>query len=546
MIKKRYKLPLLIMLIMFLGVNECYADGIGFEVQEYSVDSGGHNNQGNKLHDSVAGWKPSNSSSSYTYSCEYNYSIHSSNSLEVDMLDKNGNTIITKNSSGSITFSKPLTAGTAIKINITETKARWFVLTDDDVTASYTKQKSTCNNVECQRCQYYGPFYSCQTCAPGYPNCNCECTSYGTSSDTTNYGKGSSEHAECKQAAIAQLQDKINGSMSPSYTIRVQNPNYINAGIENTTAETEDKFVYEISSAVGGCWNIENGKKCTFTYLPKEICMNVKTAKVSYKANEPCGENEMKVSYTEKSGKTYWDYFSPLDSKQKSDFSFNMVRSSQAGVQPKEFCKALIEQEVGYTNFIKSANGEELSDNKNIALNTIEGNNGINEGCLLTTKISIPTIQKFYKEEKIDDGNNSKLKGFNFYYKPIDINNPFPNELGQNSLWNDWKTNKQANKENPKFSESFKSKTYEASNINPNTIRDYNAKVTNKVNEITGVYEETLENSYASWENMNVNGTSKYISDANNENGIIKRYVDNNSFYNLGCGPANKDWEGCK
>ena len=42
---------------------------------------------------------------------------------------------------------------------------------------------------------------------------------------------------------------------------------------------------------------------------------------------------------------------------------------------------------------------------------------------------------------------------------------------------------------------------------------------------------------------MNLNGTSNYI----NSSSIIKRNnVSTKSFYNLGCGPSNKDWEECR
>ena len=47
-------------------------------------------------------------------------------------------------------------------------------------------------------------------------------------------------------------------------------------------------------------------------------------------------------------------------------------------------------------------------------------------------------------------------------------------------------------------------------------------------------------NSYISWENMNANGTSQFI----NDNYVTR--IGKQSFYKLGCGPANANWKECQ
>ena len=127
-----------------------------------------------------------------------------------------------------------------------------------------------------------------------------------------------------------------------------------------------------------------------------------------------------------------------------------------------------------YKKYIKPLNGEYAGTS--IDKKTIEKEGG----CYFSSTFNIPISQKFYNEEN----NGTTIKGFNFYYKPIDINNPFPNGVASDSYWYnsyDASTNK-ITLDNPQkgttininLDDSFKQITYAATNIKLNEIREYN------------------------------------------------------------------------
>ena len=45
---------------------------------------------------------------------------------------------------------------------------------------------------------------------------------------------------------------------------------------------------------------------------------------------------------------------------------------------------------------------------------------------------------------------------------------------------------------------------------------------------------------------MNVDGSSSLINSNKINNTLIERIGNNKDYYNLGCGPANEDWEECR
>ena len=154
------------------------------------------------------------------------------------------------------------------------------------------------------------------------------------------------------------------------------------------------------------------------------------------------------------------------------------------------------------------------------------------EGCTFEIDVTIPVIQRFYNELREDTETVFEgFKGFNFYYKPIDINEPFPNGLNNTSIWYEW--NKDKN--NPNISKSYEQLTYYANTSqNENEIRKYNNQ--------KEYDNDKKDYPYASWEGknendteggMNKDGTSNFID---NKDIVTRRTED---FYNLGCGPKN-------
>lgn len=531
MIKKRYKMLILALISLIIMSNKCYAK-IGYGVPNYSIGSGGSSGSGQKQpHDKVEGWQPPGASSDYVYNCEYDYNIYSSSSLEIDMLNNQNESILSKKN-GKIIFSDEIKAGTATKVNVTETKSIWYTI--GTITATYRKKgtEKVCNSYY-DSCKYQlcitngamaGTCYSVTQCNTSYSNCKKTCTSKCGNYREEKYPElpvNSSQYNDCKNKAEKEMKERINASLTSSYTVKIQNPNYIDAGLPNTDASNQKRTVYEITSASSDCKTQGNGKTCIFTYSPKAICINAKTGIVTYRNNNTCSDDEIEIKKETITGQKYWSYFTPLDTKEGSTFSFSMVRSSQDDIQPVDFCKTLMEQEPDeYATFIKTAKDLPLTGNYNRDLLTIKGNNGVNAGCILSTDLKIPTVQKFYNEVEKKDG-STYFNGFNFYYKPIDINNPFPNGLASTSLWNDW--NKSTTKK-PNLSKSFEKTTY-TTQINEKTIRAYNE-----------------DNTYTSWDNMYLDGRSSFIE----SKGIITRKADKNSFYKLGCGPYNQNWKECK
>ena len=217
--------------------------------------------------------------------------------------------------------------------------------------------------------------------------------------------------------------------------------------------------------------------------------------------------NASEYYLTPPSDTKYWYYFIPLNTKSTDGFTFEM-NSSKSRLS-EGICLDIINNNEFWKNRITDANGKKFDaeTSKTKAKEKVKG------GCFARTIITIPVEQKFYNEQT--DGT---FKGFNFYYKPIDVNNPFPNGLPSNSIWTTETISKIKGTSNQNV-------TYYANVTNAKAIRDYKNKETN--------YKKNL---YTSWENMQLNGVSNFIE---NE-GFVKRYVQKTDFYKLGCGPANE------
>lgn len=277
-----------------------------------------------------------------------------------------------------------------------------------------------------------------------------------------------------------------------------------------------------------------------YKYTPGTICMNVKTADVTY--GRDCNENELDVS-----GGSYWRYFIPLNTKSGSSFYLNLEKNSTVtnATLDEDECRYVIEHHPYssdlYTNYIKDINGENFKgdyykSNGKFNKNSLD-NDAIKNGCIFSTKVNFNIVQEFYNEEK-DDNGNLKFNGFNFYYRPVDITNPFPNTISTNSYWKGYWTDE--TKVN--FNSSFDKKTY-VTKLNITDVREDTVDIADasiQEDEETGIL--ISGGSYSDWVNtMNKDGSSKFIS----KNTSIKR-EKKTTYYPLGCGPSNKNWIQCK
>lgn len=284
-----------------------------------------------------------------------------------------------------------------------------------------------------------------------------------------------------------------------------------------------------------------------YEVLENKVCMNLKTSEVSYGNECVPGDEVIQIPngtttdeyWLDLEGNprevNYWHYFIPLNTKSNQEFYIKVIKN-EGNTFPVGHCKDFIENnEEDYEQFIvpvfKDRNGNQTIgtfegdyDNFTEQINKENSNDWITlgeettAGCYISATVDFPITQKFYGES-INTDSTVKLKGFNFYYRPIDINDPFPNRVEENGLWYSWN---ESTAKIPDISKSFTdTPTYIASNINVHEIREY-----------------TKKNPYTSWANMNLNGTSSYIGTGNNF--IIQRKNGGN-IYQLGCGPANEN-----
>lgn len=502
---KKRKIPITILLLFLIislhPVTRCYAYA-GINVPTFGGSTGGNNET------------PSysielSSDSNAKYTCDFTPSFGGNHDTKIYGYNPKDESII----NGNVTPKENTLAGTAIGIKIEETtfitwsidKITVYKITTTTIPKNCKKKvPNNCNGMV----QYNSiirfklPFLVITNpCSPAYNyvpctegTSGCSCTGGGTETNTTEITSGA-KYAECKTKAEEYVKGLI-GTPGPSYNVKIMDSNDINATGNLTSLTTS-----------GGCGVGSNSITCRYSYGIETVCLNVKTSEVRYLNKGTCSNDEIEV----KNDNGHWHYFTPLNSKSNSEFSIIMANRSESGLQKKNFCQSLIEHNNNYLDFIRDKNHKKLTGNKNQDKLIVEA------GCYLGVEINIPISQEFYHED--DD---YKFKGFNFYYKPIDINDPFPNGVNQNSIWYEWS---RSNNKKPDLTKSYSNATYVANYINVNEVRNY-----------------TKNNPYTSWDNMYLNGVSQFIEKEN----IVTRLVDKNSFYKLGCGPSNSDWSECK
>ena len=376
---------------------------------------------------------------------------------------------------------------------------------------------------------------------------------------------------DCKKYAIEKAVEQANGNITASYSLEITDSNDIN-GSDSVVITHEDANKTMSCQGRNGCIFQNNGQltdsmTINMYYKKDRTCINVKTAKVTYKeANEQCDPiTEVEVSNTKVGDLEHWHYFIPLNAKSIDQIKVKMSPVSNEPLS-KDRCLYVMRnnpikktgpnENLTYVQLIKPVEtGKEFNGdyicNENCDPKTGDWNevksrdyNYIqNNGCYLTSNAWIYSQQKFYNE--VIEYNNtqitSRFNGFNFYYKAIEPNNDktiniiFPNgvttdengDLTFNSLWSNWyKSQTTKGTASPNLSESYSKVTYIAQNINTSLIREYNR-----------------QHEYTDWSNMNVDGTSNFI---NNEDIIIRNNTLATDVYRLGCGPANIQYQkGC-
>ena len=538
------------------------------------------------------------------YTCIYNYTTSVNNAITVDGYDLEDNPIM--ENSLHISDEDRIIAGTSIGLNIYETKRIGWQVTKSEVTETKITEtkyykctyktktrplpppnkpgdpimvpllatKNIANVKPLSTCavtvQYTTSSSSCPRPAtncmyesgPTYSYVNTTEDSY-SSTDTTKI-------EECRKYAAQQAIAEANWYLGASYKITLSDSNNIKEESEITldVSDTKcDKCSFSYSPGM-----TSDSIKVEYYYKKTKACINVKTGDISYVPDKSgkteCNGDEREIPNTKIGNNEHWHYFVPLNAKSGDTIEMNMMRATEEILNKSQCLYVMRNNPINqnntnpltttYVDLIKPTI-ESVKWNEDYKCHTCNPNNPdewnseqssdykevIENGCRLTSKIKIPITQKFYNE-KTDDDNNKTFNGFNFYYKPIDVSNSnqiniiFPNGVQKDAegnlktitLWDKWykaqlgELNNNINKE-PNLSNSYSIKTYETKNINAKQIRMYNQN-----------------NPYTSWNNIDIDGTSKYID---SEESVITRIGNQKeNIYKLGCGPANKDWSWCK
>lgn len=421
-----------------------------------------------------------------------------------NMFDRYNNNIIDQT-----TVNSQITAGTAIGFKIQELRqATWYGI------GNYTIELlCTWTEVIHHQARH------CWLVKGGGLDC------YDTSYDEIKVHQvitgGPSYSADCTAAAQREGYEKAVAAVSggASYTMTITNPNDARCANPEKYAEQLKRDGVDCAaeegtaSAVEGSLSGYNPVSKSYYYEMYGACINVKTGKVRYlNKDDKCGTNEYYIANDNESESTrHWHVFTPLNTKSTEGYSIILTPNKNT-VQDKGICANIVEKyskNNEYMNYIKPAGGAFVGNSKTDSALVKR------VGCYFEMTLKVPTTQKFYGEEI--NGNDSTLTGFAFYYRPIDITNPFPNGVASDSYWQEWN---EKNQKDPDLSESFDEVTYETNGIDLSYIREYND-----------------QNNYTSWLDMNINGTSTFI----NSSKIINRSstLQSDNLYNLGCGPTN-------
>lgn len=405
-------------------------------------------------------------------------------------------------------------------------------------------------------------FSTCRAANPG-PYSDMLCAMHGQCDPCqglSNWGTPHEEQISCDYSDQCSFEEKlieqanlenhyINGARG-AYTITIPDPNDIKS------TEYKEAIAITKSNIIEG--QLQNPIMFTTYYQMYGVCMNKNTSKVRYlqTSEDSCNSDEMYIKNYEQSpiptefGKdnSHSHIFVPLNAKTTDTFVFSMGSNSTEEVK---MCKAIMETyPTTYANYIIPINSDEFTGTSYDS--TIIDNDN---GCRLQTIIPISIVQNFYNE--VEENGQLVFKGFNFFYRPIDITNPFPNLLVDNL------TNAFNNAFGTGLKESYWKSVSNVNNAESNTIlqkeywyysktdnvyRQNNnsgtevVKMENSYNEITykstNVRKINETEDYTSWNNINSDGMSSIISTSGGD--ITRINADISKIYKLGCGPQNK------
>lgn len=513
-----------------------------------------------------------------TYTCKYNYNISSTNKVTINGYNMQNKKII--ENSLKISDKNKIVAGTSIGLEIYEVKKISYRVSDIEVvytkvktekketkcqaytcnysctakgSSPYTVQKSVSAGYACSKGNQKSTMHSCvnttssPTCSSykiGWVDTNETITKRTYTSESNNYVK------DCLKHAVKVAKEKANATgTSATYSIKVPESNNINKTSITTiqgNGTSEEKFnVNENKEQKSGTRKVE------YEYSTNP-CMNVITSEVRYVSNiDSCKseKNEILIANDNINGKSHWHYFVPLNTKSKDKEGNNntvniaLTKNQKNNILDFKQCIYVLENKyvekdsnkTDYTDLIKLGNGEslegdyicKLKNGKKKCDKKLESTNDYSKlkkhKCYLTSVIKIPITQQFYKEKETTKNNKTTITftGFKFYYRSVNINDPFPNGIkNTTSAWYEWykKYKNNDKKLSPNIEQSYKKVSYQALSINTSRVRKYNEN-----------------NIYSNWNGMTKDGKSSFIT----KEGIVTRKTTGEIF-KIGGGPGVK------
>ena len=501
-----------------------------------------------------------------TYTCKYNYNISSTNKVTINGYNMQNKKII--ENSLNISDKNKIVAGTSIGLEIYEVKKISYSVSDIEVV--YTKVKTEKKETKCQAytCNYSctargsSPYTVQKSVPAGYacskgnekstmhscvnttssPTCSSYKTGWVDTNETITKRKYTSESnnyvKDCLKHAVKVAKGKANATgTSATYSIKVPESNNIN---KTSITTIQGKVTKEEKFNVSKNTEQKSGTRTVEYEYSTNPCMNVITSEVRYVSDSKyCNkDNEILIANETIDGRTHWHYFTPINTKSSDYITIELTKNTNNNSNNKKSnkeCLYVLEKnpidpldnnKTSYVDLIQKTNDEKLvgdyTGNKSSKDYKYFKNGGT---CYLTSVIKIPINQKFYQEDEDEDGNIT-FTGFNFYYRPINIYNPFPNGFSPNSYWKEWNDN---GRKDPNMEKSYTVMTYSAININTSIVRNYKNLIT-----------DGKQNTYSSWNNMSSrDGKSNFIS----TQGVVTRH-NTGDYYRIGEGPSVEKKDG--
>lgn len=528
--KRKILIFLLIILTSLNFIPNVYAAGRGL----ISFDTGGHSSGGGSTDDTDdTDNKPSVSKESSwevgsdSYSCKWSYNVSNSNYINVNALDKDGNSLIPD----SFDFGDyKLAAGMALKVNINEEKIASYSKLEYELTRQRAAYQTKIKEYACSYSGTYAFYnYYCSTfnnkeTVWGDKSCSSHALCTASKIETGRYktephnyppeaitDTANSEYIKCKKTAEDDADSRIKNMLgnSPSYLVNVTNSNNVNDDIMELPITTSDgRSSHICNNDTKGC-----SYSKTINYNVNGVCMNLQTGKVTYKNS--CDKDSVKIDDYIKSGVNYFHYFIPINTTSDASSVMISITSGKGYTYPASTCISTMEYDSSYMEFMVPLNGN---------FNGVLANDKllVKSGCKAAINVKIPIMQDFFREE-VKNGKRV-LSDHNFYYRKININNPFPHGINNtNSLWKDWYdinysgnsyNQKSTSKASPNIKNSFSKLSYTSSSRQVENVRE-------------------VTTPYTDWSDMSLSGYNNNISSE-----LLATRVNPGNILKLGMGPG--------